>query len=148
MVLQQIQKQYKKRIDKLSDEAIKDIYIRKNLYEKKRKHHKEFKPGNFIQSDDHDKIMTQLKIGDTDSTLYHFLNEFMYGVQELKKMRESDKSREEWVFDDVTKDKWSEEELLEKVRNHLKATVEGVGMPRSEIVKDGIDSYAELELEA
>lgn len=133
-------------IDKLSDEAIKDIWVRQALFKRKRNELRRIhsdRPQGPYGTDEFEQMKTELTIGENERNLYQFLQRT--DIEYRKALHQSDQSPEEYLWDVLTVEDADEAEKIETARDRLKAACEGCGMPHITMIKESVRKYAEIE---
>jgi hypothetical protein len=126
----------KDKIQKLSDEAIKDIYSRQIILKiaEKRK-------GYIKQESD---LFKGLNIEDGSISLYEAIRDF--DIQLYTRLNSKDCSIEEAIIKEFTKDTSSlEDSKADIMRYKLEKTSECSGVPKAVLVHDNINKWAETE---
>jgi hypothetical protein len=124
------------RIEKLSDEAVKDIFVRAEVFNRNKR-----KYMDMMSSEGFDQIMNGLKADEDGNCLYSVLRR-EFGIQLQAKINESDMSIEEFLWDRWTDSNRSESEKIALARQYLHNTVSGgCGMPRHDIIRGGLDAW-------
>lgn len=132
----------KEKIQKLSDEAIKDIYSRyhflKLIDQRKRK--------RFNQPlTERDKEFKQISLhNEEEGIFYQALRKFMdvNGFSDLKKKTES---LEIAYFNKVTNDDLTEKEKIQIAKKKLIETSKCCGVPKAVFVHKAVEEYSDLE---
>lgn len=128
------------KIKKLSEDAIKDIWVRKELWRRnKRKYMRR------LGSEEYKEFMAELKADESGASLYGAVRRCI-DLQLQNKINESDKSPEEFLFDYWTDDDLSDKERLALCRQDIDNNISGCcGMPKHEVIRHNINSWLELE---
>ena len=125
----------KDKIQKLSDEAIKDIYSRQIILKIAEKRH------GYIKEDS--DLFKALKI-DTGISLYEGIKNL--DIQLYSRLNKKDGSIEDSIIEEFTKDTSSlEDSKTDIMRYKLEKTSECCGVPKAVLVHDNIDKWAETE---
>lgn len=128
------------RIKNLSDEAVKDIWVRKQLWEKEKR-----KYMSRLGSDAYEDFMSELKADESGGSLYGAIRRVM-GIQVQSQINKSDKSAEEFLFDKWINSDIPEDLRADAVRRDLdKAVSGGCGMPVHEVIRSGLKSWDRIE---
>jgi len=127
------------KIAELSDEAVKDIFVRVELW--RRYKHKYM---NRLGSDAYEQFMSQLKASDGSDNLYNGIREQL-GIQEQSRINKSGMSPEDYLWREWTNSDMDESVKVAKARVRLDNMVSGgCGMPIHEIIRDNLEAWKGL----
>ena len=125
------------RIENLSDEAVKDIFVRAMLYKQNKRRFK-------IGTDAHKEFVSELKASDGSSSLYEGIRRVV-DIQAQSRMNRSDKSPEEYLWSELTNSDLDEDVKVALARDKLNKLVSGgCGMPIHEIIRDNLKAWKGL----
>ena len=125
------------RIENLSDEAVKDIFVRAMLYKQNKRRFK-------IGTDAHKEFVSELKASDGSSSLYEGIRRVV-DIQAQSRMNKSDKSPEDYLWSELTNSDLDEDVKVSLAREKLNKLVSGgCGMPIHEIIRDNLKAWKGL----
>lgn len=126
------------RIKELSDDAVKDIFVRVELWKRNKNKYSDYSSESFKE------FMSQLKASDESDNLYNAIRvHCSFDLQ--SKMNKSDMSPEEFLWDHWTDSSIDEETRVRLCRQYLDNTVSGgCGMPVHKIVRDNMKAWKGL----
>jgi len=133
-------------IDKLSDEAIKDIWVRQAAFKRLRKVMRAKygdRPTGAYGTDEFQNMKDGLTVGENSRNFYHVLQGM--DMEYRKALRQEDQSPEDYLREKLTKDDMPEDEKIKSARHTLKAACEGCGTPHIELIRDSVKAWAETE---
>lgn len=134
-------------VDALSDEAIKDIWVRQQCFKRKQKvlrRRYQNRPEGMYGSDEFERVMSQLTVGDEDGNFHQFLRtDTDFEVQKAAFQEGDTPAMNLWDY--LTKDDMADDEKLEHARARLKHALEGCGVPHIELIRDSVRAWAEVD---
>jgi len=125
------------RIKELSDDAVKDIFVRTMLYKRNKR-------GFKIGTDAHKEFVSELKASDESSNLYEAVRRVI-DIQVQSKMNKSDKRPEDFLWGRLTNSDLEEDIKIALAREKLNKLVSGgCGMPIHEVIRDNMEAWKGL----
>lgn len=125
------------RIENLSDEAVRDIFVRAMLYKQNKMRFK-------IGTDAHKEFVSELKASDGSASLYEGIRRVV-DIQAQSRMNKSDKSPEDYLWSQITNSDMDESVKVALARDKLNKLVSGgCGMPIHEIIRDNLEAWKGL----